>query len=74
MMTVGTVDIAPTISNGERMYTHVVVCIEIDTRNIITRIANEHITTAVHDKERVVIRRITMRVCPRYRTPIGISI
>lgn len=50
----GTVDIAPLISDGKWMYAHVVVGIEVDGRDVIARVADEVIVAVIDDEELVV--------------------
>ncbi len=71
MVPVRSVDITPSVARRQRVNAHVIICIEIDIRYVITRIADEHIPTAVDDKERIIVGGITVGMRARYRAPIG---
>lgn len=53
---------------------HVVVCVEIDVRNVVCRIAYEDVVAVLNDVEIFVIRRIVVRVVSRDVAPIRITI
>ena len=54
-MSVRAIDVAPAVSNGERMFAHIIVCIEGDVRNIVAGVTDENISAAVNDIEIIVI-------------------
>lgn len=53
---------------------HVVVCVEIDVRNVVCRIAYEDVVAVLNDVEIFVIRRIVVRVVSRDVAPVRITI
>lgn len=74
VMAVRPLNVAPTVPHIERMLAHIIVGVEVDVRNIVARIADEHIAAVVDDIEVIRIGRIAMRVRARNRAPVSIAV
>ena len=51
VVTVWSIDVAPFVTNGQRMLTHVIVCVEVDVRDIVGGVADEIVAAIVNDEK-----------------------
>jgi hypothetical protein len=68
------INVTPGVTIRKRVMPHVVVCVEIDVRNVVCRIAYEDVVAVLNDVEIFVIRRIVVRVVSRDVAPVRITI